>query len=114
MRSTASLADARRESPPRLRAAHSRARAAALRSALAAVLLASSLPAATRSQARRDDPQPPVQQKQQPRKPDAGAAEILPEDPDDVLTVDTNLVLVDVTVTDAEGRPVRDLRPEDF
>jgi VWFA-related protein len=31
-----------------------------------------------------------------------------------VLSVDTNLVLVDVTVTDAEGRPVRDLRPEDF
>jgi Ca-activated chloride channel family protein len=33
---------------------------------------------------------------------------------EDVLKIDTDLVLVDVTVTDAEGRPVRGLRPEDF
>ena len=33
---------------------------------------------------------------------------------DEVLRVDTDLVLVDVLVTDAEGRPVRGLRPEDF
>ncbi len=33
---------------------------------------------------------------------------------DEIYRVDTDLVLVDVTVTDAQGRPVRDLRPEDF
>jgi Ca-activated chloride channel homolog len=35
-------------------------------------------------------------------------------DDDDVLKIDTDLVLVEVTVTDAGGRPVRGLRPEDF
>ncbi|MDT7690155.1 MAG: Ca-activated chloride channel [Acidobacteriota bacterium] len=33
---------------------------------------------------------------------------------EDVLKIDTDLVLVDVTVTDAEGRAVKGLRPEDF
>ena len=33
---------------------------------------------------------------------------------DEVLKIDTDLVLVDVTVTDAAGQPVRGLRPEDF
>jgi Ca-activated chloride channel family protein len=35
-------------------------------------------------------------------------------DDDEVLKIDTDLVLVEVNVTDAEGRPVRGLRPEDF
>ena len=35
-------------------------------------------------------------------------------DDEDVLKIDTDLVLVEVTVTDALGRPVRGLRPEDF
>jgi VWFA-related protein len=35
-------------------------------------------------------------------------------DDEDVLKIDTDLVLVEVNVTDAEGRPVRGLRPEDF
>lgn len=35
-------------------------------------------------------------------------------DDDEVLKIDTDLILVDVTVTDAEGKPVRGLRPEDF
>ena len=35
-------------------------------------------------------------------------------DDDEVLKIDTDLILVDATVTDAEGKPVRGLRPEDF
>lgn len=99
-----------RRVPPRVRAA-----AAVFLALAAAVILPSPPAAATRTQDRRDNSQPPNAQKQQPPgNPAGGAAEILPEDPDDVLTIDTNLVPVDVTVTDAEGRPVRDLRPEDF
>jgi Ca-activated chloride channel homolog len=49
--------------------------------------------------------------RQRPRQPPR-AEEILPED--EVLRVDTDLILVDVAVTDAKGRPVRDLRAEDF
>jgi Ca-activated chloride channel family protein len=33
---------------------------------------------------------------------------------DDVLKIDTDLILVDVSVTDAAGRAVKGLRPEDF
>src|SRR5687768_3112939 len=33
---------------------------------------------------------------------------------EDVLKIDTDLVLVEVTVTDAAGRVVKGLRPEDF
>src|SRR5580765_5525123 len=41
---------------------------------------------------------------------------VLPTDnePQDVIKVDTDLVPVDVTVTDAKGRLVRDLKKEDF
>jgi Ca-activated chloride channel family protein len=35
-------------------------------------------------------------------------------DDEDVLKIDTDLVLVEVSVTDAEGRAVKGLRPEDF
>ena len=56
---------------------------------------------------------PNAQQKPPTRRREAAAAgqEI---DEDEVLRIDTDLVLVDVLVTDAEGRPVRGLRPEDF
>jgi Ca-activated chloride channel homolog len=40
--------------------------------------------------------------------------ETLPEGRDPVLRVDTNLVLVPVTVTDSQGRLVPNLRPTDF
>ncbi|HEX6729015.1 MAG TPA: VWA domain-containing protein [Pyrinomonadaceae bacterium] len=51
-------------------------------------------------------PGPPIQR---PRK-------VFPEEqePADILRFDTDLVTVDVTATDAEGRPVRNLRQEDF
>jgi len=37
-----------------------------------------------------------------------------PERPDDILRIDTDLVSVDVSVTDLEGRPVRNLTKQDF
>jgi VWFA-related protein len=36
------------------------------------------------------------------------------QDPEDVVRIDTDLVSVDVTAFDAEGRPIRNLRQEDF
>ena len=36
------------------------------------------------------------------------------QSPEDILRIDTDLVSVDVSVTDAAGRPVRNLRKEDF
>jgi len=36
------------------------------------------------------------------------------EEPDDVLKIDTDLVSLDVVATDNEGRPIRNLRQEDF
>lgn len=50
--------------------------------------------------------------KQQPRHRQTRAEEVLPED--EVIRVDTDLILVDVAVTDEKGRPVRGLRAEDF
>jgi Ca-activated chloride channel family protein len=50
-------------------------------------------------------------QQQRPRR-------VLPPDeqekPDEVVRIDTDLVTVDATVTDAAGQPVRNLRAEDF
>src|SRR5215212_2044694 len=53
--------------------------------------------------------QEPANQTQRPRK-------VFPkeQDPEDVLRFDTDLVSVDVTAIDAEGRPVRNLRQDDF
>src|SRR3954466_13662540 len=52
---------------------------------------------------------PPGPETQRPRK-------VFPneEEPEDVLRFDTDLVSVDVTAIDASGRPVRNLKPEDF
>src|SRR5207302_7592429 len=48
-------------------------------------------------------------QKQRPRR-------VLPSEsePQDVIKVDTDLVPIDVTVTDSKGRLVRNLKKEDF
>jgi Ca-activated chloride channel family protein len=55
--------------------------------------------------------QPQPGQQQRPRR-------VLPPEeqiePDEVLQIDTDLVTVDVTVTDAVGLPVKNLRAEDF
>ena len=53
--------------------------------------------------------QTPSSTSERPRK-------VFPEDPEpvDILRFDTELVSVDVTATDAEGRPVRNLGPEHF
>ena len=53
---------------------------------------------------------PPLEQ-QRPRRVSPPAEQI---NPDEVLRIDTDLVTVDVTVTDAAGQPVRNLRAEDF
>lgn len=54
-------------------------------------------------------PQNPTQNQERPRK-------VFPkeQDPDDVVRIDTDLVSLDVTALDANGRPVRTLRQEDF
>jgi Ca-activated chloride channel family protein len=69
------------------------------------------------SSAQTQTPQPtpeaqPAPPHERPRR--AIPTDVLPEDPADVLTVDTNLVLVDVDVRDAGGNPVRNLRQQDF
>jgi hypothetical protein len=53
--------------------------------------------------------QDPDNQTQRPRK-------VFPkeQEPEDILRFDTDLVSVDVTAINAEGRPVRNLRQEDF
>lgn len=67
------------------------------------LLIALATPSVPQSQ----DPAPPPVQR--PRK-------VFPkeQEPDDVLRIDTDLVSVDVTAMDVEGRPVRNLRQEDF
>jgi Ca-activated chloride channel homolog len=80
--------------------------ASALRLTLAAFVAAAllALPAASVTSRARQQTARPQRGEKQP--------EII--DDDDVLKIDTDLALVEVTVTDAEGRPVRGLRPEDF
>jgi VWFA-related protein len=54
-------------------------------------------------------PQEPAPNQQRPRK-------VFPkeQEPDEVVRVDTDLVSVDVTALDADGRPIKNLRQEDF
>src|SRR5215813_14495567 len=54
-------------------------------------------------------PQNPSNQTERPRK-------VFPkeQEPEDILRFDTDLVSVDVTAIDAEGRPIKNLRQEDF
>jgi VWFA-related protein len=62
-------------------------------------------------------PPAPVQQTAQPpavRPRRVTPTDVLPADKDETYHVDTDLVLLDATVTDAEGRPVRNLQAKDF
>ncbi|MBA3804696.1 MAG: VWA domain-containing protein, partial [Acidobacteria bacterium] len=54
---------------------------------------------------------PEEEQQQRPRR-----VQPLEEETEagDVLRIDTDLIMVDVSVTDAQGKPVRFLRPQDF
>src|ERR1044072_576407 len=54
-------------------------------------------------------PQDPAPNKERPRK-------VFPkeQESDDVVRIDTDLVSVDLRALDAKGRPVRNLRQEDF
>ncbi|HEX8707581.1 MAG TPA: VWA domain-containing protein [Pyrinomonadaceae bacterium] len=56
--------------------------------------------------------QTPPEQQQRPRR--VMETQESRAEPDEVLRIDTDLVPVDVTVTDAAGQPVRNLRAEDF
>lgn len=49
-------------------------------------------------------------QQQRPRR----ALPIEPQDPEDVIKIDTDLVSVDVVVRDAAGQPIRNLQKENF
>jgi len=59
---------------------------------------------------------PGVPQTQDPAATSQRPRKVFPreQEPEDVLRFDTDLVSVDVTAIDAEGRPVRNLRQEDF
>jgi Ca-activated chloride channel family protein len=59
---------------------------------------------------------PGVPQNQDSAKPAQRPRKVFPkeQEPEDVLRIDTDLVSVDVTAIDAEGRAVRNLRQEDF
>lgn len=59
---------------------------------------------------------PGVPQTQDPDKTSQRPRKVFPKEeaPEDILRFDTDLVSLDVTAIDAEGRPVKNLRQEDF
>lgn len=70
-------------------------------------LLLALLPMALATPGVPQDPATPPQQRPRRVMPDNQEAE-------DIIRVDTDLVSVDVTAMDSTGRPVKNLRPEDF
>ena len=62
-------------------------------------------------------PQPPQQPKQEPQKPQQqkpSEKKPTPEPTAETIRINSNLVAVPVSVTDAQGNPVRNLTAEDF
>src|SRR5690348_6461868 len=59
---------------------------------------------------------PCVPQDQNPENKSQRPRKVFPKEPEpeEILRFDTDLVSVDVTAIDTEGRPVRNLRQEDF
>jgi VWFA-related protein len=51
---------------------------------------------------------------QQPQQPRADESQERQGEPDEILRIDTDLVMVDTSVTDNEGKPVRGLSVKDF
>ena len=89
--------------PPTFKNGRSRARAAPAAAALVSLLRLVAAPAPRAQQQQGDAAQRPA-----PTPPTVELGD------EDVLKIDTDLVLVEVAVTDAEGRAVKGLRPEDF
>lgn len=58
--------------------------------------------------------QPPPQEQERPRRVLPPEVEQQQDEPVETLRIDTDLIPVDVMVTDALGKPVRGLRPTDF
>lgn len=89
---------------------------------LLAALLVTFAPAAhSQTQTQSEAPQPPAPVQQTEQQPPRAVrprrvtpTDVLPADKDETYRVDTDLVLLDATVTDAEGRPVRNLQAKDF
>jgi Ca-activated chloride channel homolog len=59
-------------------------------------------------------PEPPKQGQSQGAKQDPQKTKPTPEPEAEIIRINTNLVAVPVSVTDAEGNPVRNLKTEDF
>jgi Ca-activated chloride channel family protein len=59
-------------------------------------------------------PEPPKQGQSQEAKQDPQKTKPTPEPEAEIIRINTNLVAVPVSVTDAEGNPVRNLKTEDF
>jgi VWFA-related protein len=76
----------------------------------AALAFAFALPSSVHERARAQQRAP----EQVPAQKEEDAPPPPPSEQEDVLRIDTDLVMIDVLVTDAQGRPVRNLRREDF
>lgn len=101
-------------------------RAGLLKSGLSLALAVFLCGSAVFARAQQQSPEPPAEQQRDPQSEvrprrvaplpaqSDSSAPIDRDTGDDVIRVDTDLVLIDVAVNDASGRPVRGLKPSDF